>query len=260
LPSDPISYLAQAETFLRDWIGESLPAFSWRWQANEDWAREWRKGLQPRKVSPRIVVRPSWTTWIPTHGEVVIEIDPQMAFGTGEHATTRGCLRLLDRHLPPEARVLDVGSGSSVLAIAAAMLGASQVVAVEYDADANLNARENIARNGVAAKVELIEQLADPEMISGLGPFDIILANILSGVIRPLLPALRHALNPGGRLIVSGILREEKEQVLEDARAVGLNWLDGDSEDEWWSGVLKVPSVERRDSIARLTRTFMGDA
>jgi ribosomal protein L11 methyltransferase len=114
---------------------------------------------------------------------VVLVIDPQMAFGTGEHATTRGCLRLLDDALRPGDRVLDVGSGSGILAIAAARLGASEVIAVEADADANLNARENLALNGVEGQVRLEEGYADAELIARC-TFDLILANILSSVIR----------------------------------------------------------------------------
>jgi ribosomal protein L11 methyltransferase len=243
LPSpsvDPDSYLLEAEDFLARWIGATAPALTWRWQENEDWAREWRRGLKPRKVSERIVVKPTWSKWQATLDEVVIEIDPQMAFGTGEHATTRGCLRLLDRHFGHASRVLDIGSGSAVLSIAAAKLGARKVVAVEFDPDANINARENIERNGVDGRIKLIEQLADPSLLATLGAFDIVLANILSGVIRPLLPALRDALNPDARLIVSGILQDECDTVVEDAQAAGLDLIDEDREEEWWSGVLVV--------------------
>src|SRR5690606_3859395 len=100
---------------------------------------------------------------------IVLEIDPQMAFGTGEHATTRGCLRLIDGWLRAGDRVLDVGSGSGILSIAAARLGAPQVVAVELDPDANLNARDNFARNGVADRIELHETIADAALLDRLG-------------------------------------------------------------------------------------------
>jgi ribosomal protein L11 methyltransferase len=243
LPSpsvDPDSYLLEAEDFLARWIAAAAPALTWRWQENEDWAREWRRGLKPRKVSERIVVKPTWSKWQATLDEVVIEIDPQMAFGTGEHATTRGCLRLLDRHFGQASRVLDIGSGSAVLSIAAAKLGADKVVAIEFDPDANINARENIERNEVDGRIELMEQLADSPLLAKLGAFDIVLANILSGVIRPLLPALRDALNPDARLIVSGILQDERDTVVEDAQAAGLDLIDEDREEEWWSGVLAI--------------------
>jgi ribosomal protein L11 methyltransferase len=209
------------------------------WRENEDWALTWKRGLEPRRVTDRIVVKPTWTKWERQGDELVIDVDPQMAFGTGEHATTRGCLRLLDSVVGEGGRVLDVGSGSAILAIAAAKLGAREVVAIEYDGDANLNARENLERNGVADRVQIVEALADPELLAGLGRFDLVLANILSGVIRPLLPAFRGALADGGQLIVSGILQSEHEDVVRDAAECGLRVVREDREDEWWSALLR---------------------
>ena len=243
-PPDPEVLIREAETFLTDWIADDAPALTWRWQQNEDWEREWRKGLQPRKVSSRFVVKPSWTEWNASREEIIIEIDPEMAFGTGEHATTRGCLRLLDEVFRPGDSVLDIGSGSAILAIAAARLGASRVLAVEYDPDANINARDNISRNAVEDRVELREALATPPLLRELGSYDLILANILSGVIRPLLPALREGLAPGGRLIVSGILQREAADVVSDAGGAGLRLVKEDAEEDWWSAVLE-PSNER---------------
>lgn len=240
-PRDPESFLADLRAALADELPPAAaPEVSWRWQANEDWAARWREGLAPRQVTERIVVKPTWTEWEPRRGQVVVDIDPQMAFGTGEHATTRGCLRLLDDALRPGDRVLDVGSGSAILAITAALLGAAEAIAVEYDPDANLNARENLERNGVQARVRIVEAMADPALLQELGRFDVVLANILSGVIRPLLPAFREALggSPQGRLIVSGILRAEAPGVMHDARAAGFRIVRIDEEEEWWSALL----------------------
>src|SRR5690606_19600412 len=108
-------------------------------------------------------------------------------------------------------------------------------IAVEYDADANINARENLERNAVAERVRLIEAMADPALLESLGRFDLILANILSGVIRPLLPAFRSALKEGGRLIVSGIMQQERDEVVEAAHATGFRVASEDREEEWWS-------------------------
>lgn len=236
---DPEPFVARAADFLADWImDDAPPELSWRWQRDEDWAREWKKGLGPRRVTERIVTRPSWAEYEAEPGQIVIDIDPQMAFGTGEHATTRGCLRLLDAALREGDRVLDVGSGSGILSVAAVRLGAEEVVAVEYDADANLNARENLERNGVSGRVRLIEALADAELIAAEGEFDLIVANILSGVIRPLLPAFREALRARGRLIVSGIMQSEAAGVVETAAAAGLRVEREDREEEWWSALL----------------------
>ncbi|HEV2147924.1 MAG TPA: 50S ribosomal protein L11 methyltransferase [Longimicrobiaceae bacterium] len=240
-PADPDAFLAEARARLAEWLPEGAkPELSWHWQENEDWARKWKEGLRPRRVTDRVVVKPTWTEWEPAQGEVVIDIDPQMAFGTGEHATTRGCLRLLDGALRPGVRVLDVGSGSAILAIAAARLGAAEAVAVEYDPDANLNAQENLELNGVEDRVRIVEAMADPALLRGLGRFDLLLANILSSVIRPLLPAFREALDgsPEGRLIVSGILRAEHADVVRDAEAAGFRVVRTDEEEEWWSALL----------------------
>lgn len=241
-PADPEVLVEELRAALaRELPGAAAPKVSWRWQENEDWSARWREGLAPRQVTERLVVKPTWTEWEAKPGQVVIEVDPQMAFGTGEHATTRGCLRLLDDALRPGDRVLDVGSGSAILAIAAARLGAREVIAVEYDPDANLNARENVEDNGVRGSVEIVEAMADPELLAGLGCFDLLLANILSGVIRPLLPSFRDALggSPEGRLIVSGILRSEAAQVVHDAEAAGFRVAEVDEEEEWWSALLR---------------------
>jgi ribosomal protein L11 methyltransferase len=238
-PDDPDAFTERAGDFLAEWLmDDAPPELSWSWQLDEDWSREWKKGLGPRAVSPRIVTKPSWTEFEPAPGQIVIDIDPQMAFGTGEHATTRGCLRLLDAVIREGDRVLDVGSGSGILSVAAARLGAGEVTAVEHDPDANVNARENLAHNGVEGRVRLVEALVDPTFLSAAGTFDLILANILSGVIRPLLPAFRAALRPGGRLIVSGILQAESEEVAEAAAGAGFRVEREDREEEWWSALL----------------------
>jgi ribosomal protein L11 methyltransferase len=240
-PADPESFARGAEAALRAGLPDGAElSVSWRWQENEDWAATWKAGLAPRVLSPRLVVKPTWTEWDAAPGQVVLDVDPQMAFGTGEHATTRGCLRLLDRVVRPDDRVLDVGSGSAILAIAAVRLGAREAVAVEYDPDANINARENVEQNGVEGRVRIVESLADPALLAELGRFDLVLANILSGVIRPLLPAFRASLGgePGGRLIVSGILLSEHADVLRDAEAAGFRMEATDEEDEWWSALL----------------------
>jgi ribosomal protein L11 methyltransferase len=241
-PADPESFVADARDQLASWLPGGTPLeIEWRWQQDEDWAAEWKRGLAPRRVTGRIVVKPTWTEWEAEPGQVVIDVDPQMAFGTGEHATTRGCLRLLDGAVREGDRVLDVGSGSGILAIAAVRLGARAAVAVEYDPDANLNARENFERNRVAGRVQLVEALADDVLLAELGRFDLVLANILSGVIRPLLPALRRVLggSPEGRLIVSGILRSEALAVIGDAEAAGFRVEAVDEEEEWWSALLR---------------------
>jgi ribosomal protein L11 methyltransferase len=240
-PDDPVRFANHAQAILTAALPPGTDCtVEWRWHHHEDWGVRWKQGLGPRVISERLVVKPTWSPWETTPGQVVIDIDPQMAFGTSEHATTRSCLRLMDGALRPGDRVIDVGSGSAILAIAAARLGAAHVVAVEYDADANLNARENLQRNGVMQNVELLEARADAALLARLGGFDLIVANILSSVIRPLLPAFRDTLRGSldGRLIVSGILHSEHPAVLADSEAAGFELREIDEEEEWWSALL----------------------
>jgi ribosomal protein L11 methyltransferase len=239
-----ISYISPPAD-LDTWISlaqETLQTkFEWRWQADEDWSETWKRGLQPRRVGRHFVVAPSWTQANVRGGDRLIVMDPEMAFGTGEHATTRGALRFLEKCTQPGDRVLDVGTGSAILAIGAALCGAAQVLAVEYDEDAILNARDNIVRNRVQAVVTLQTALVDDALLSAHieKPFDIIVANVLSGVLHPLLPSFRRALRAGGQLILGGILESEADDMIEAASAAEFTLAAEDLEEEWWGGLFQ---------------------
>ena len=208
---------------------------------DQDWLALWRSGLQPRHIGERIVVSPTWSDVEAAEHQLVIRIDPQMAFGTGEHASTRGVLRLMQHALRADDRVIDVGSGSAILAIAAARLGAAHVIAVESDADAMPNARENVSRNGVDDRVALVHALVDEPFLAayGGGAFDGILANVLSSVLQPLLPAFHSALASSGWAILSGILVEEAEAMRMAAQQAGFAVQSEDTEEQWWSVLLR---------------------
>jgi ribosomal protein L11 methyltransferase len=218
--------------------------FAWHWQADEDWAQSWKRGLQPRRVGRNFIVAPSWTTPTLRDGDRVIVIDPEMAFGTGEHATTRGALRFIEQYTKAGDRVLDVGTGSAILAIGAALCGAAEVLAVEYDEDAVLNARDNIQRNRVAARIRLETALVDDAYLRARGDaaFDIISANVLSGVLLPLLPSFFRSLAPSGYLILGGILESEADDMIAAAQHAGFTLLTEDLEEEWWGGLLRRPA------------------
>lgn len=237
-PDDVEAYVERVRSGLCELTGEPNIDISWEWQPERDWSEEWKRGLGPRRVGDHFIIAPTWTQPEEHAGDIVITIDPQMAFGTGEHASTRGMLRIMERTLRPGDRVIDVGTGSAVLAIAAAKLGAASVLGVEVHEDSLINARENIERNDVANVVTLECALVDADFLRGCGAFDVILANILSGVIIPLLPAFREALKREGRLIVSGILQTEASQVVTAAREQGFAVKNEDREDEWWSALL----------------------
>jgi ribosomal protein L11 methyltransferase len=203
---------------------------------HELWEESWRHGLGPRQVSPRILVRPSWSDPVPL-GEGVHELvlDPGVAFGTAEHATTRGALRLLDGLCRPGQSLLDLGSGSAILSIAAALLGARRVVAVDFDPFATGAALENVAFNQVESVVEVREAMLTATSVAALGPVDGILANIQSHILIDLLPGISTAVVPGGWVILSGILQTEAADMRRAAEGAGLLGSAEDAEGEWWT-------------------------
>ena len=211
-----------------------------RWQANEDWSEKWKRGLGSKRITDTIVVRPSWVQFHPEPDDIVIVIDPGMAFGTAEHGTTRGSLRLLESALKVNDRILDVGSGTGILAIAAAALGASEAIAVEGDPPSFEALRENVERNGVSSRVQCIEEWADTHSLQRMGPVDGIVANLQSGVLSPLLPAFRNTLIQDGWLILSGILSIEWPCFLEDTRAKGFRCVEVNRDGEWTSGLFSI--------------------
>lgn len=200
-----------------------------------DWREAWR-GLLSTQTVGMLTIAPPWLA-AGLDSERTVVIDPGMAFGTGDHATTRGVVRLMQRLPVRGARVADLGAGSAVLAIAAAKLGARQVAAVELDPDAIGNATENVERNGVGDVVHVIEGDATT-LLPLLAPVDVILANIVSGVHITLLPAMAGALARGGRAVLSGILRDEEPMMRERLEESGWSVDDTDAEDIWWSATV----------------------
>ena len=157
-----------------------------------------------------------------------------MAFGTGEHATTRGVTRLMQKLSPIPANVADIGAGSAVLAICAAKLGARRVIAIEIDEDAIGNAEENVRANKVEDRVHVIQ--GDAAVVLPLvAPVDLVLANIISSVLTDLLPVVFDSLSPSGHAILSGILETESDAMLEVIQKGGWTVIADDREDAWWS-------------------------
>jgi len=237
-PESPEAYLARARSVLADVVGGALVELVTRWVDHEDWAETWKRGLAPRRIGPRLVVTTTWHPVEPGPGDLILVIDPGMAFGTAEHGTTRGCLRLLDWTVVPGERVLDVGAGSGILAIAAARLGA-EVLAIEGDPLATEALAENVAQNGVADRVRIDTRWADAALLAASGPRDGIVANIESGVLKPLLDAFATALRPGGWLILSGILADEWPDMRAAVEARGLRVEAVDEDGEWRSALAR---------------------
>ncbi|NNF37366.1 MAG: 50S ribosomal protein L11 methyltransferase [Gemmatimonadetes bacterium] len=211
------------------------------WQDHEDWAELWKRGLEPRRLTDRLVVTPSWCTPERGPGDVVITVDPGMAFGNAEHGTTRGCLRLLDEAVRPGDRVLDVGAGSGILAIAAALFGASEVWALEADPLAIPTAIMNAEANQVADRVTVVEETSTVASLRRRGRFDGVVANIQRAILEGLLPGLRATVRPGGWLILSGVPAEEWDAMAASARTVGFVPDAVDADGEWRSGRFRAP-------------------
>ena len=197
-----------------------------------DWSAEWKSRITWHRLG-RLVVTPPWLAEQFTAAERIV-IEPAMAFGTGEHETTRGVVRLLHDVVRPGDTVADLGAGSAVLAIAAARLGAARVVAIELDPDAIGNAEENVERNQVADRVSVIE--GDAAMLLPLvAPVRVVLANIISSVLTELLPVIAAGITQDGSAILSGILVEERDEMLRALEAGGWRVVNEDREGQWWS-------------------------
>ena len=201
-----------------------------------DWSVAWRDQIRSHAVGTLTVAPPWLAEGLDPARTIVIE--PAMAFGTGDHPTTRGVLRLMQPLIRAGDVVADLGAGSAVLAIAAAKLGATRVAAVEMDADAISNAHENVERNGVALRVQVIEGDA-AVFLPLLAPVRVVLANIISSVLLELLPMIGRSLTGDGVAILSGILDEEREKMLTAFAAGGWRVIGEDAEGAWWSVVIE---------------------
>ncbi|MGH7501379.1 MAG: 50S ribosomal protein L11 methyltransferase [Longimicrobiales bacterium] len=247
-PADNAAFVAWARQRLEAAAGNAIEV-RWSIRAGEDWDEVWRRGLEARRVSERLIVTPTWIEPDTHAGDIVLRIDPQMAFGTGEHASTRGALRLIEATMAPGARVLDVGTGSAILSIAAALLGAEHVDAVDCDAGALPNARENVERHACADRIALQEAFVDLDYLAGsaaaAGPYDLIVANVMSGVLIPLQTGFRSALRPTGALILAGILTREAECVVESAAGANLRLVNEVRDEDWWAGAFSVTALPR---------------
>ncbi len=201
-----------------------------------DWSERWRDRITSHQAGP-LTIAPPWLA-DPDDAQRTIVIDPGMAFGTGDHPTTRGVIRLMANVIRPGDTVADLGAGSAVLAIAAARLGARSVAAIELDPDAIENAEENVARNGVSDRVTVLEGDAGI-LLPLVGPVRVILANIISSVITALLPVMRDGLEQGGALIFSGVLVTERAALMDVLARAGWSVETEDIEGEWWSALAR---------------------
>ena len=205
----------------------------------EDWQENWKAFFKPIAIDSRMVITPSWETIQPKPGQIVITIDPQQAFGTGGHETTRLMLNAMLEFLRPGMRVLDAGTGSGILAIAAAKLGASFTTGFDIDEVAVQTAKTNAVLNEVKSILFFVSDQANFKI--GMKTFDLILANMLSSKLLLLIPQLVPFLEPNrGRFILSGFLIEEKTEVTGILKQNGLLVIQGKSKNEWLSFICRV--------------------
>jgi ribosomal protein L11 methyltransferase len=204
---------------------------SYRRVDEENWAESWKAFFWPQKIGERLVVKPSWRDYEARPGEVVIEIDPGMAFGTGTHPTTALCVRLIEAWVKAGDAFLDVGTGSGILMIAAARMGAARLAGGDRDGLAVRIAADNLARNRIGPEgVQLVQgSLTAPFR----GRFDVVSANILTHVILELLGDLPRVIASGGIFICSGIIAENKNLVLDGLKHAGFEILDVRMQEGW---------------------------
>ncbi|WP_167628098.1 50S ribosomal protein L11 methyltransferase [Listeria valentina] len=203
---------------------------------DDDWATAWKKYYHPVAITDSITVAPTWEDYRPREDELVIELDPGMAFGTGTHPTTQLSMRAISEFVKPDDRVIDVGTGSGVLAILCAKLGAESVLALDLDEVAVRAARENVLQNHVEAKVELRQN----DLLNGIEEeADMIVANILAEVILLFPHDVYRLLKPGGYFIASGIIENKAEQVREALIEASLVVLETRQQGDWVAIITK---------------------
>lgn len=195
----------------------------------EDWANNWKKYYKPIKIGEKIIIKPVWENYQPKDGEIVIELDPGMAFGTGEHETTRMCIKALEKYVKPDTTVFDVGCGSGILTIAAAKLGAKIAVGVDLDPVAVDSSKDNIKLNNISNIEVLYGNLLD--VVDGKA--DVVVANILAEVICILTPDVVKALNKGGCFITSGIIHDRVTMVTDKLTESGFEVIEINKDGEW---------------------------
>ena len=208
-----------------------ISRISYKERDDEDWAHAWKAYFWPQKISRRLVVKPTWREYTTASDDIVIELDPGMAFGTGTHPTTALCAAMIEAYLQKGDRFLDVGTGSGILMIAAARLGAARVCGIDRDETAVQVAAANLKLNSIqphrfeVKAANLIDETNDT--------YDIIAANILTHVILELITDIRRVLNPGGIFICSGIIEKKQRQVARALQKIGFDIIEAAVKEEW---------------------------
>lgn len=203
----------------------------------EDWANNWKQYFKPLTVGEKLVIKPSWETYDKNDGRIILEIDPASSFGTGQHNTTQLCLQLLENNLFDGCKLLDLGCGSGILSIASVLLGAGDVTAVDIEQNAVNIAKENAAKNHISEDIYHAycgNVICDSNLVDSLGTgYDIIAANIVADVLIAMRSLFYNFLKSDGVLIMSGIISERKDEVMEAVRGSGFEVISSEEKDGW---------------------------
>lgn len=200
----------------------------------EDWENNWKQYFKPFRVGETFLIKPSWETCEPEEGRKILEIDPSSSFGTGTHNTTQLCICELERRVRAGDRLLDMGCGSGILSVAAHMLGASEVTAVDIDPNAVKIAQENAEKNGFSLRTHVGDVVGDAALSDAIGSgYDVIVANIVADVIMGMRYILKDKLKPEGTLIVSGILAVRADEVQQSLQDAGFALERRDQSGDW---------------------------
>lgn len=210
-----------------------LPEPGWREVIEADWSLEWKKHYRPIQIGRRLRIVPSWMKAEPPSGDVILRLDPGMAFGTGMHPTTQLCLEALEDRVLPGLEVIDLGCGSGILTVAAVKLGAGRVLGLDIDPQAVRVARENLLTNGVESLAE-IRPGSLQDLLAEKRSAPLVVANILAAVLREMLGAgLAETVRPGGCLVLSGILLEQSAAVEDSVRECGMRLAEKRVREDW---------------------------
>ena len=207
---------------------------------DEDWQNSWKSHFRILRIGQRLVIKPTWLELEPGPDDIVIELDPGIAFGTGYHPTTATCLQALEQHITSGMKVLDLGTGSGILTIAAIKLGAGQVTALDIDSQAVTAARRNFRRCVISKQVTL-GQGSVPHATAGPKQFDLAVANISARSVVDRCPFILAALKPAGLFIASGLLETQKEEVASAVEPLGFTLVSEWPEEEWATLLYQAP-------------------
>lgn len=196
----------------------------------KDWSEEWKKSWMPTKISQKIVIRPTWRDYIAKDGEIIVNLDPGMAFGTGAHGTTQLCVCAMEKYMPQNAELADIGCGSGILAICGVKLGAKYAVAVDNDPVVIPVAVDNATLNNVEDKIKFFEATS-ADLIGKT--YDFVCANILHNVLDEIMAELKELLKPNGKMVLSGILDEKEYVVLNAIEREKLNLVERLENGHW---------------------------